>query len=54
VARNEHIILVGISLGKRALGRPRKEEDNIIAMDLMKKNCKNGRWMEMAQDLVHW
>ena len=47
-------VLVGMSEGKRPLGRPRLRWEDNIKMDLQKVGGVRGDWMELAQDRNRW
>ena len=49
-----HRVLVRKPEGKRPLGRPRRECDDNINMDLQKVGEGRGDWMELAQDRDRW
>jgi len=48
--RGVYRVLVGISQGKRPLGRPRRRWDDNIKMDLQELECRAMDWIELAQD----
>jgi len=48
-----HRVLVGKSVGKRTLGRPRRKWEDNIKMDLQEVEG-GGDWMELAQDRDRW
>ena len=41
-------LLVGISEGKRPLGRPRRRREDNIKVDLKEVGCKGMDWIELA------
>jgi hypothetical protein len=41
-------MLIGIPLGKRLFGRPRRRCCDNIKVDLREVDCEDGRWMELA------
>jgi hypothetical protein len=49
---NAYRILVGQRLGKRILGSPRRRCRYNIKMNIKEFGCEDGKWMELAQDLV--
>ena len=52
--RGVHRVLVGIPVGKRPLGRPRRRWEDNIKMDLQEVGRGCGDWMELAQDRDKW
>ena len=52
--RGVYRILVGRSLGKRPLGRPRRRWEDNIKMDLQEVRCGGMDWIELAQDRDRW
>ena len=46
--------LVGKTVGKRPLGRPRRKWEDNIKMDLQEVGCGDLDWIELAQDRVSW
>ena len=52
--RGVHMVLVGISEGKRSLGRPRRRWEDNIKMKLQEVGGGFGNWMELAQDRERW
>ena len=49
-----HRVLVGKPEGKRPLGRPRRNWEDNIKMDLQEMGGGCGDWMELAQDRDRW
>jgi hypothetical protein len=47
-------VLVGKSVGKRPLGRPRRRWEDNIKVDLQEVERGRGDWMELAQDRGRW
>jgi hypothetical protein len=47
-------ILVGKPEGNRALGRPRRGQENNIKMDLRKIGWEGVAWMHLAEDRDQW
>jgi hypothetical protein len=52
--RDVHRVSVGISEGKRPLGRPRRRWVSNIKMDLQEVRCGGMDWIELAQDRDRW
>ena len=52
--RGVHRVLVGKSVEKRALGRPRRRWEDNIKMDLQEVGGGCEDWMELAQDRDRW
>ena len=52
--RGVHRVLVGKSVEKRELGRPRRRWEDNIKMDLQEVGGGCGDWMELAQDRDRW
>ena len=52
--RGAYSVLVGISEGKRPLGRPRRRWEGSIKMDLQEVACGGMDWIELAQDRCRW
>jgi len=48
--RGVYRVLVGKSVGKRPLGRPRRRREDNIKMELQDVGCGGVNWNEMAQD----
>jgi hypothetical protein len=46
--------LVGRPEGKRQLGRPRREWEDNIKMDLGETGIDGANWVRLAQDRVQW
>jgi hypothetical protein len=42
------------SLGRRAVGKPRRRWEPNVKVDFMRIGCEDGTWLELAQDLAHW
>ena len=53
-SRNAYRVLVGISEGKRPLGRPRHRWEDNIKMDLREVGCDPGEWIDLAEDRDQW
>jgi hypothetical protein len=49
-----HRVLVGKPEGRRTLGRPRREWEDNIKMDLQEVGGRCVDWMERAQDRDRW
>ena len=47
---NANRVLVGISEGKRSLGRPRRRREDNIEMDLREVCCDAANWIDLTQD----
>jgi hypothetical protein len=47
-------VLVGKSVGKRPLGRPRRRWDDIMKMELQEVGCGGMDWIKLAQDWDRW
>jgi hypothetical protein len=47
-------VLVGKSVRKRPLGRPRRSCNGNIKMDLKAVGCEGMDWNELAQDRERW
>jgi hypothetical protein len=41
-------------LSEKLLGRPRRERDERIKMDVKKVDCEEGERKELTQNSVHW
>jgi hypothetical protein len=52
--RGVHRVLVGKHEGKRPLGRPRRNWEDNIKMDLQEVIGGRGDWMELIQDSDRW
>jgi hypothetical protein len=52
--RSAYSILVGITEGKRQLGRPRRRWEVNIRMDLREKGWDCVDWIHLAQDRDQW
>ena len=52
--RNGFKILTGKPTGKRPLGRPRRNWEDTIGMDLEEIGIKAGNWVDSAQDRDYW
>jgi len=46
--------LVGRPEGKRPLGRPRRNWEDVTKMDLQEVGCGGMDWIELAQDRDRW
>ena len=53
-SRNAYRVLVGKPEGKRPLGRPRRQWEDNIKMDLREVGCNPGEWIDLAQDRDQW
>ena len=51
--RGVHTVLVGKTVGKRPLGRPRSRWEDNIKMDLQEVGG-GGEWMDLVQDRDRW
>ena len=49
-----YLVLVGKSVGKRPVGRPRRRWEDNIKMDLQEVGCRGMDWIELAQDRDRW
>jgi len=47
-------VLVGMSEGRRPLGRPRRRWEDTIKMDLQEVGCEGMDSIELAQDRDRW
>jgi hypothetical protein len=47
-------VLVGMSEGKRPLGRPRRRWEDNIKIDLREIRIDGANWTQLAQDRVQW
>jgi hypothetical protein len=52
--RNAYTVLVGKTLGKRLLGRPRRRWVDNIKVDLREIEWDYMHWIEMAQNRDQW
>jgi hypothetical protein len=52
--RGVYRVLVGRPEGKRPLGRPRREWEDNIEMDLGEIGIDGSNWIQLAQDRVQW
>jgi hypothetical protein len=52
--RSFYRVLVGMSEGKRPLGRPRLRWEDNIKMDLTEIGIDGPNWIRLAQDRVQW
>ena len=50
----DYRVLVGISEGKRPLGRPRHRWEDNIKMDLVEVGCDPEDWISLAEDRDQW
>ena len=53
-SRNACRVLVGISEGKRPLGRPERRWEDNIKMELKERGCDPVDWIEHAEDRDQW
>jgi hypothetical protein len=52
--RNAYRLLVGKSVGKRPLGRPKRRWVDNIRMNLAEVGCGDVDWIGLAQDRNRW
>jgi hypothetical protein len=52
--RSVYRVFVGRPEGKRPLGRPRRQWDNNIKMDLREIEIDGANWIRLAQSGVRW
>jgi hypothetical protein len=52
--RGVYRVLVWSPEGKRLLGRPRRKWEFDIKMDLRDIGIDGAKWIQLAQDMVHW
>jgi hypothetical protein len=52
--RNAYRILVGMPVGKRSLGRPRRRWVDDIKMDLREIGSDGMDWIDLAQNRDQW
>jgi hypothetical protein len=52
--RKLYSVLVGMSEGKRPLGRPRHRWEDGIRMDLRESSWRSVEWIHLAQDKERW
>jgi hypothetical protein len=52
--RGVYGILVGMSKGKRPLGRPRRRWEDNINLNLSEIAIVGANWVQLAQDRVQW
>ena len=52
--RGVYRVLVGRPEGKRPLGRPRRNWEDVTKMDLQEVGCGGMDWIELAQDRDRW
>jgi hypothetical protein len=52
--RNVYEMLVGKPEGKSPLGKPRREWENNIIIDLKEIGCEGVDWIHLAQVRDHW
>jgi hypothetical protein len=52
--RGVYRVLLGKPEGKRTLGRPRRNWEDNITMDLQELGCGGMDWIELAQDRDWW
>jgi hypothetical protein len=52
--RNAHKILLGMPVGKRPLGRPRRKWVDNIKMDLKETGWDGMDWIDLAQNRDQW
>ena len=53
-SRNAYRVLVGKPGGKRSLGRPRRNWEDNIRMDLREVGCDLENWIALAEDRDQW
>ena len=53
-SRNAHRILVGKLEGNRRLGRPGRQWEDNIKMDLREVGCDPGEWRDLAEGRDQW
>jgi hypothetical protein len=51
---NAYTMLVGMSEGKRPLGRPRRRWVDNIKMDLRETEWGRMEWIDLGQDMDQW
>jgi hypothetical protein len=52
--RGVYRVLMGKTVGKRPLGRPKHRWDNNIKMDLQKVGCEGMDWIDLSQVRDRW
>jgi len=52
--RGLHRVLVGETVGKRPLERPRRRWEDNIKMDLQEVGCGGMDWIELIQEKDKW
>jgi hypothetical protein len=52
--RDVYRVLVGRPEGKTSRGRSRRRWEDNIKMDLREIGIDGGKWIQLAQDRVHW
>jgi hypothetical protein len=52
--RGVYRVLVGKPGGKRLLGRPSREWEDHIKMDIQEVTCRGMDWIDLAQDKERW
>jgi hypothetical protein len=54
MGRGVYRVLVGRPEGKRPLGSPRRRCEDNIKMHLRQLGIDGAKWIQLAQDGVHW
>jgi hypothetical protein len=52
--RKMYRVLMGKSVGKRLLGRPRRRWEDGIRIDLRETGSRSVEWIQLAQDMDRW